>query len=102
MLKIVVILCLTLFLSSCYYIWPVYPEEEKHWQGGSEVDDTRQFAQVTSSHLFVYGNRTSIACNALLPAEIYNPNNYAITVTADGADYVIAPLTIISLEAQDD
>lgn len=95
MRKIVVILCLTLLLSSCYYIWPVYPEEEEY----QEVEDTRQFAQVTSSHLFVYSNRTCIACNALLPAEIYNPNNYAITVTADGTDHIIASLASLTLEA---
>lgn len=91
MRKILVILCLTLLLSSCYYIWPVYPEEE-------EYVDTRQFAQVTSSHLFTYNGRVCIACNALLPAEIYNPNNYAITVTADGTDYTIVPLGILELK----
>jgi len=91
MRKILVILCLTLLLSSCYYIWPVYPEEE-------EYVDTRQFAQVTSSHLFTYNGRVCIACNALLPAEIYNPNNYAITVTADGTDYIIAPLGTLELK----
>ena len=93
MRKIVVIICLILLLSSCYYIWPVYPEEEHQ-----EVVDTRQFAQVTSSHLFIYGGRPCIACNALLPAEIYNPNTYANTVTADGSDYVIAPLATIGLK----
>lgn len=93
MRKIAVILCLTLLLSSCYYIWPVYPEEEEYM-------DTRQFAQVTSSHLFVYSNRTCIACNALLPAEIYNPKNYAITVMADGTDCIIAPLGTLELKEE--
>lgn len=82
-----------LALSSCYYVWPVYLEEEHQ-----EVVDTRQFAQVTSSHLFTYNGRVCIACNALLPAEIYNPNNYAITVTADGTDYIIAPLGKLDLK----
>lgn len=93
MRKILAILCITLSLSSCYYIWPVYPEEEHQ-----EVVDTRQFAQVTSPHLFTYNGRVCIACKALLPTEIYNPNNYAITVTADGTDYIIAPLGTLELK----
>ena len=95
MRKILAILCITLSLSSCYYIWPVYPEEDHQ-----EIEDTRQFAQVTSSHLFTYNGRVCIACNALLPAEIYNPNNYAITVTADGTDYIIAPLATLELKEE--
>jgi hypothetical protein len=82
-----------LSLSSCYYIWPVYPEEDYQ-----EIEDTRQFIQVTSANLFTYNNRVCIACKALLPTEIYNPNNYAITVTADGTDYIIAPLGTLELK----
>jgi len=92
--KIIVLMLVISVLTSCYYIWPVYPEEEEY----QDVVDTRQFAQVTSSHLFTYNRRVCIACNALLPAEIYNPNNYAITVTADGIDYVIAPLATLELK----
>jgi hypothetical protein len=86
-----VILSISL-LTSCYYIWPVYPEEEPY------EEDTRQYAYVTSANLFVYKGRSCIACKALLPAEIYNPNNYAITVTADGTDYIIAPLGTLELK----
>ena len=95
MKKIILILFIVLLLSSCYYVWPVYLEEEHQ-----EVVDTSQFAQVTSSHLFTYNGRVCIACNALLPAEIYNPNNYAITVTSDGIDYVIAPLATLELKEE--
>jgi hypothetical protein len=82
-------------LSSCYYIWPVYPEEEEHWQ---EQEYPTQYAQVASSSLFVYNRRACILARVMLPAEIYNPNNYAITITVDKIDYIIAPLGTLELQ----
>lgn len=83
-----------LLLSSCYYIWPVYPEEEQ--------PAPLQYAQVRSSSLFVYNGRVCIACNAVLPAEIYNPNSHVIVLTVDGTDYIVAPLTSFPLEADNE
>ena len=94
MRRIVVLLCMSLLFSSCYYVWPVYEYEELQPQ----AEETRQYVTITSIHLFVYQNKACVACKALLPNTIYNPNNYNITVTADEIDYVIAPLTTLELK----
>jgi hypothetical protein len=84
-----------ILLSSCYYIWPVYPEDEVE----NPVETPQQYAQVTSSSLFVYNGRVCIIARVMLPAEIYNPNNYTITINVDKIDYLISPLGTLELEA---
>ncbi len=91
---IIVVIILMFFLSSCYYIWPVYPEEEEH----TSQEDTRQFVEIHSSKLFVYKNTAVIFCRALLPADIMNPNEYAITISVDGVDMILAENETVVLE----
>lgn len=91
---IIFVVILMFLLSSCYYIWPVYPEEEEM----SSQEDTRQFVEIYSSKLFVYKNTAMIACRVLLPAEIMNPNDYAITISVDGVDLILAENKTVVLE----
>ena len=53
---------------------------------------------VTSQDLFVCEGVSCIYAEVRYPVTIYNPNNYIITVTSDGIDYVIAPLAALELK----
>ena len=55
---------------------------------------------ITSEHVFVINDSAVVTAFILLPITIYNPNNYAITVTSDGIDYVIAPLATLELKEE--
>lgn len=55
-------------------------------------------ATITSQDLFVCEGVSCIYAEVRYPVTIYNPNNYAITVTADGTDYIIAPLGTLELK----
>lgn len=53
---------------------------------------------ITSEHVFVVDDVAVVLAFKPLPITIYNPNNYSITVTADGTDYIIAPLGTLELK----
>jgi len=53
---------------------------------------------ISSESVFSIDNELYLSTSSYLPVTIYNPNNYAITVTADGIDYVIAPLATLELK----
>lgn len=84
-MKKLAVVMLLLMLISCdgrlYYYPPKVPS-----------------VHITSSYLFVCEKTIALEFIATIPTEIYNPNNYAITVTADGTDYIIAPLGTLELK----
>jgi len=53
---------------------------------------------IQSDSVFSVSGNLYLATMQDLPVTIYNPNNYAITVTADGTDYTIAPLETLDLK----
>ena len=79
------VLFLLLMLISCdgrlYYYPPKVPS-----------------VHIISSYLFVCDRVITLEVTTTLPVEIYNPNNYPITVTADKIDYLIAPLGTLELQ----
>jgi hypothetical protein len=79
-----------LTLSSCEYVLMAIP-------GALEVNDDK-WIQITSKNLFICHDEICVHCKAYLPVAVYNPNNYTITVTADGTDYIIAPLGTLELK----
>lgn len=89
---VLVVLSSVIMFNSCYYVWPVYEEEI------SEPEDIRNYIQISSSNIFVCNGKACILCKSLLPAKVYNPNNYSIVVTIDGVDYVILPLEELTLK----
>ncbi len=54
--------------------------------------------RIVSSYLFVCDRVITLDFTATLPTEVYNPNNYQITITANGTDYIIAPLGTLELQ----
>ncbi len=73
-----IILCLLLLsLVSCSYDYDPW---------------FRGVVAISSESVFSIDNELYLSTSSYLPVTIYNPNNYAITVTADGTDYTIAPL----------
>lgn len=85
MKKLALILILITILASCEY-------DTMHLQ--------YEYASVHSTSLFVVNGKAYTSYGGNLPIAIYNPNNYAITVTADGIDYVIAPLATLELKEE--
>lgn len=53
---------------------------------------------ISSESVFSIDNELYLSTSSYLPVTIYNPNNYEITVTADGTDYTIAPLATLELK----
>jgi hypothetical protein len=82
-MKRIVLILLVIFLSSCSY-------DMMHTQ--------YEYMSISSNSLFVIGGKAYTSYGGNLPITIYNPNNYAITVTADGTDYIIAPLGTLELK----
>ena len=58
----------------------------------------RGVVAISSESVFSIDNELYLSTSSYLPVTIYNPNNYTITVTADGIDYVIAPLATLELK----
>lgn len=56
--------------------------------------------EIFSSHLFIHKGVARNRVYSRLPTTVYNPYNYPITVTADGIDYVIAPLATLELKEE--
>lgn len=53
---------------------------------------------IESGSIFSVNGNLYLSTTQYLPVTIYNPNNYAITVTADGTDYTIAPLETLDFK----
>lgn len=84
MKRILVLTILIIWLlASCAY--DHYPPEQRP-------------VSITSESVFVVNGKAYTLYANRIPITIYNPNNYAITVTADGIDYVIAPLATLELK----
>jgi len=76
MKKVCVFIILVLFLSSCDLVF---------YEAGPQTHTTSQntYEIVTCDDMFIYNSQAYVKKSVKLPATIYNPNYYSITVFYD-------------------
>ena len=91
MKRILLIVVIVFALSSCDLMINDYHAPE------TDHVDTTVYAMVTCNDLFVYNKMAYTSKRVVVPAIIYNPNNYDITIMVDNREVTILSHASLSI-----